>query len=62
MTNARTADDIVLEHFTRGDLEKMSVEDLLDRIQEVKKRYPTAKISGTAVVRKADGTVRTDDS
>lgn len=50
---------VVKKTFTREQLEEMSIEDLIALVGEA---GPDAKFHGTGVVRKADGTIRYDDS
>jgi hypothetical protein len=47
-----------LYSLSKEDLAKMSVGDLADLIEKVKREHPGAKFSGTAQVRRADGTVK----
>lgn len=49
----------VKQKFTRQQLEKMSVDDLIALIGEA---GPNATFRGTAVVRKADGSIRYDEN
>ncbi len=49
----------VKQKFTKQQLEQMSVDDLIALIGEA---GPNATFRGTAVVRKADGTIRYDEN
>jgi len=48
---------VVLKTFTKEELLKMSVEDLVTLVGEA---GPGAKLHGTGVIRKKDGTIRYD--
>jgi hypothetical protein len=50
--------EVVTKTFTREQLSKMSVEDLVKLIGEA---GPNAKFTGTAVVKRADGSIKYDD-
>jgi len=49
---------VVTKTFTKEQLSQMSVDDLVRLIGEA---GPDAKFTGTAVVRRADGSVKYDD-
>lgn len=50
----------VLLELNAEQLAAMPLGDLADIIEDVKRRYPGAKFSGTAVVKRADGTIKYD--
>lgn len=49
-----------LYSFGPAELASMSLNDLADLIEKVKREHPGARFSGTAEVRRADGTVKHD--
>jgi hypothetical protein len=50
-----------LLHLTADDLATMTIGDIAELIERVKRVRPNAKFSGTAAVLRADGTVKYDE-
>ena len=58
MAENTTQKEAVTRHFSKEELAKMSVNDLIAIIGEA---GPDAKFHGKAVVRRADGSIKYDD-
>ena len=51
----------VIRSYTKEDLDKMDAQDLVDIIVQARKDYGlNVEFNGTAVVRRADGTIKYD--